>query len=175
VPVLFHGRGKFGGQPLGQIPRARLPRSIPSLADLWEQCGSDFDLALDMVDPGACEAVVELAARHGALDRLWLTYWHLPVLATWRERYPNVRLVYATMLAFPSAVLRRTTRRVEQAGVDALNVYHRFVGARTVATVHSSGLLLFAWGLRHPRQAGRLRAIGVDGLFVDNLATGRVA
>jgi len=170
VPVLLHGAGRVHGRPVRSLSRAELPEHVPSLADLWQRCGSRFELALDMADPDAAAAVVELARRNDALPRLWLTYWKLPTLARWRRRWPEVKLVYATMFGVPDRLLRRTTARAVAAGVDALNLHHRLIGRNTATTVHDAGLRLFAWGLRGPVHAGGVLARGVDGVFVDRLA-----
>src|SRR5579884_832113 len=74
VPVLVHGLGRFNGRSLRQTRRAELPPHVPTLAELWQRCGSEFHLSLDMADPDAAEAVIVLAREHGAAERLWLTY-----------------------------------------------------------------------------------------------------
>jgi glycerophosphoryl diester phosphodiesterase len=97
VPVLVH-------PPLLRRRRVRtlqhreLPPDVPTVDELYARCGAGFDLALDMADPRAADAVVHTASANAAVHRLWLTYWHLPVLAQWRRRWPRVRLVYPTLL-----------------------------------------------------------------------------
>lgn len=174
VPVLVHGAGLIGRQPVRRLKRAELPSHIPSLADLWEHCGNEFDLALDMSDPQAIGTVIDLARRYDALPRLWLTYWRLPAMAEWRRRWPEVKLVYATMSGFPNLLLRRTALRVAAAGVNALNLHHRLITRRSPETVHAAGLKLFAWGLRHPAQVRRVVSAGVDAVFVDEVGAQRL-
>lgn len=169
MPVLVHGLGRFERRPLRQLSRAQLPAAIPSLAELWEHCGSGFELSLDMADPDAAEAVVELARRYDALPRLWLTYWRLPTIAAWRRRWPEIHLVYPTLFGFPEPLLRRTAVRVAAAGADALNLHHRLLTASTARIVHLSGLQFFAWGLCHQRHVRRARALGADAVYVDDL------
>jgi glycerophosphoryl diester phosphodiesterase len=170
VPVLVHGAGLIGRRRLRSFKRTELPARIPSLEDLWERCGCDFELALDMSDPDAAAIVVELAQRYGAVSRLWLTYWRLPELARWRQRWPQVKLVYATMFGFPDRVFRRSAAGALDARVDALNLHHRLIVRRTPETAHALGLRLFAWGLRRPQHLRRMAAFGVDGAFVDDLS-----
>ena len=169
VPVLVHGAALIRGRRLRGLNRSDLPSHIPSLADLWERCGSDFELALDMSDPAAVGAVVDLARRHGAVAHLWLTYWRLPALALWRQRWPDVKLVDATMFALPDPLLRRTLAGAASSGVDALNLHHRLLTRRTANTVHATGLKLFAWGIRQPKHLHRASALGVDAVFTDHL------
>jgi glycerophosphoryl diester phosphodiesterase len=170
VPVLAHGLPFAGRRPIRSLMRAELPPSIPSLADLYERCGADFDLALDMSAPRAARAVVALARRHGASDRLWLTYWRLPAMAAWRRAWPETHLVYATMFAVPAPMLRRTCAQACAAGVDTLNLHHRLLTRSTAATAGAAGLRLFAWGVSQPRDELRARSLGVDGVFVDRIA-----
>ncbi len=174
VPVLVHGAGLVGGRPLRSVPRHALPPEIPALGDVWEQFGNEFELSLDMSDPAAAQAVVELARRYNALPRLWLTYWHLPAMIAWRRRWPELKLVYATLFAFPAPVLRRTTSRLALAGIDAINLHRRIIGRNSAATVHASGLKLFAWGLRRHGDVAALAAQGADGVFVDEIGPGAI-
>jgi glycerophosphoryl diester phosphodiesterase len=169
VPVLVHSLELRRSRAIRRLQRHDLPAQIPSLDDLWQRCGVDFELSLDMADPDAAGAVVDLARRYDALPRLWLTYWRLPTIAAWRARWPETHLVYPTLFGIPNAALRRTVRGASAAGVDAINVYHRFVRPQTVETVHAAGLKLFAWGLKRPAQAARFAALGADGVFVDRL------
>jgi glycerophosphoryl diester phosphodiesterase len=171
VPVLAHGRGIIDKQPVSRLTRAQLPDHMPALADVWEQCGNEFELALDMTDPRAAAAVVDLARRHGAFDRLWLTYWRLPQMVEWRRRWPDVKLVYATMFGLPNALLRRTSLRVAGAGVDAVNLYHRLIVRGSAETAHDAGLKLFAWGLRRSEDIPRVVALGADAVFVDDIGS----
>ena len=172
VPVLVHGLPFSRLRPIRSLTRAELPASIPSLAELYERCGSDFDLALDMAAPRAAPAVVALARRYGALDRLWLTYWRLPLMAAWRRAWPHANLVYPTMFALPAPLLRRTCRQALAAGVDVLNLHHGLLTTATARTVHAEGLQLFAWGVRDQRTERRAAALGVDGVFVDRVSGG---
>lgn len=175
VPVLVHGLARFDRRPLRLLQRADLPAEVASLADLWERCGNSFELSLDMADPDAAEAVVGLARRFGAYERLWLTYWRLPTVAAWRRRWPDVHIVYPTLFGFPDALLRRTALRVAAAGADALNLHHRLLTRRTAAIVRATGLQCFAWGLRHERHVRRARALGMDAVYVDELRTAPAA
>jgi hypothetical protein len=57
-------------------------------------------------------------------DRLWLTYWHLPVLAAWRRRWPQVRLVYPTLFLGSAHRSTALLDRLAAIDVDAVNVLH---------------------------------------------------
>ncbi len=168
VPILAHPRLFERGPRPSSLRRDELPNHILSLHELYQQCGNDFDLALDMAQPAAAEDVVRIAQQHGAADRLWLTYWHLSSLATWRQRWPKAHLVYPTLPLRPGGAIRLLNRLAEQQ-VTALNIHHRFCTARLVAQAHSRGLLIFAWGVRTREPLARLMAHGIDGLFCDDV------
>jgi glycerophosphoryl diester phosphodiesterase len=166
--VLVHLAPFHHGPGIGALRRAELPPSIPTLADLYEHCGTAFELSLDMGQPRAVEAVIDVATRAGALDRLWLTYWRTDTLARWRERWPDVHLVYPTIPLSPGRA-RSVAGDLAEIGVDALNLYHPFCTAGAVQRAHEYGLLVFAWGLKRPGGLKRVLRQQVDGVFGDDV------
>src|SRR5688500_12256193 len=90
VAVLDHDgvvRAGVRRRPIAEVPRAALPSHVPSLAELYDDCGSDFDLSLDVKDEMAAPVVVAVAREAGgdeALRRLWLCHPELDVVASWR-------------------------------------------------------------------------------------------
>lgn len=167
IPVLYHRPVLRGRIPVSRLARHDLPLTIPSLADLYRHCGSDFELSLDMPQPQAAEAVVEIAAEYGGLEHLWLTYWNVPTLAEWRERWPRVHLVYPTI---PLRHPERLMARLHTAGINAVNLYHRLCSRRLVDLAHTHDLACFAWGVRRPRSAARVVRLEIDGLYGDDVA-----
>ena len=169
VPVLVHpGVITRIRRPVSRLTRAQLPAWVPSLEDVYRECGLHLDIALDMGAPGAADDVVSIAREHGVLSRLWLTYWRLDVVARWRRRYPEVRLVYPVLL------LRRRDRAarliaLRDAGVDAVNLFHRSCRPAVVADIHDAGMLAFAWGARNGDAAARALGRGADGVFCDDI------
>jgi glycerophosphoryl diester phosphodiesterase len=156
-------------RPVSTLRRDQLPPRVPTLEDLYRECGPDLDVALDMAAPAAVDQVVATAREHGDPSRLWLTYWRVDVLATWRRRYSDVRLLYPTLLLREASVERRCAT-LRAAGVDALNLYHRSCTPSRAAAVHGSGVLLFGWGARSGRAAARTLRNGADGVFCDDTA-----
>jgi glycerophosphoryl diester phosphodiesterase len=169
VPVLVHAGISLRGPRISKVNREDLPPHIPSLRDLYERCGTDFDLALDMAAPAAASEVVRVAGELGAIERLWLTYWRLPELRAWRERWPAARLVYPAM---PIGRRRSAAllQRLAAIRVDALNVHYRLCSLHLLEQTHASGLLLFAWGVKDEGRLQRVARLGVDGVFCDDAA-----
>src|SRR4051812_41643006 len=74
------------------VARADLPAHIPTLAELYETCGTGFELSLDVKDEEAVDEVVAVARHAGAdaTERLWLCG-SLRMTTGWRERLPDAR------------------------------------------------------------------------------------
>ncbi len=89
IAVLDHDgvvRSGVRRRPIASLERRQLPSHIPSLEDLYGECGIDFELSLDVKDDAATGAVVAVAAAAGgeALARLWLCHDDWEELARWR-------------------------------------------------------------------------------------------
>lgn len=154
-------------RPVSGLRRAQLPEHVPTLEEVYRDCGPDLDVALDMAQPAAVAQVVATARAHGDPSRLWLTYWHVDTLAEWRRAYPEVRLVFPTLLLRSSTAARRCAA-LRVAGVDAVNLFHRSCTPARVAIAHDAGLLLFGWGARSGAAARRTLRRGADGVFCDD-------
>ena len=169
VPVLLHRSLFQRRRPVRAIRRQDLPTGVPDVDELFALCGGRVDIALDMADPRAVDAVVESASRHGAVHRLWLTYWHLPVLAGWRRRWPEIRLVHPTLLLGPARGSAAFLDRLAAIEVDAVNVLHHRLASSLVTEAHRRGLLVFVWGVRGRGAIERALRRGADGVFADDV------
>ncbi len=156
-------------RPVSRLRGAELPAHVPTLEEVVAACGPGIDIALDMAAPRAAAQAVAIARAHGDPARLWLTYWHVSTLATWRSAYPDVRLVFPTLL-LRTRTARARAATLRAAGVDALNLHQRTCTPSRVAAVHEAGLLLFAWGAHSGAAAARVLRHGVDGVFCDDTA-----
>src|SRR4051794_25119567 len=72
-------------QPIAQVRRSDLPAHIPTLDEVYDSCGTDFDLAIDVRLPEVAAAVIDVARRHSAVDRLWLVGGSPELLTTWQH------------------------------------------------------------------------------------------
>lgn len=90
VAVLDHDgvvRSGVRRRSIAALERRQLPAHIPSLEDLYRDCGVDFQLSLDVKDDAAASAAVAVAGAAGddALARLWLCHPDWEELARWRR------------------------------------------------------------------------------------------
>jgi len=144
---------------------------VPTLADLYAECGTGFELSLDVKDAAAAEAVVGVArsAGQGAPDRLWLCYPDWEVLADWRGRLDDVRLVDSTKLGRMRQGPERRAAQLSAAGIDAVNLHaSEWTGGMTTL-FHRFGRLAFGWDAQHDRIIRNLHRMGIDGVYSDHV------
>ena len=153
-------------RPIAEVQRADLPAHIPTLDELYEECGTDFDLAIDVRLPRVGDAVIDVARRYGALSRLWLVAETHGDIGRWRSLSNDVHL---------AVTLRLLDRRpgvvaaAEAAGAEAVNMRWPWWSGRLVRRVHERGLLCFAYDAQRAGSVRRCRRLGVDGLFSDHV------
>jgi glycerophosphoryl diester phosphodiesterase len=171
VPVLDHdgfAGGRLRRRPIARARRADLPAHIPSLAELYERCGSGFDLSLDIKDPAAIAHVVAAARDAGAEHRLWVCHPDWELVATWRELSPAVKLVDSTRLGRIKEGPERRVAALREAGIDALNLHQSDWSGGLVTLVHRFGRYALGWDAQFDRVLDELIDSGIDGVFSDH-------
>jgi glycerophosphoryl diester phosphodiesterase len=164
--------------PISALRRDELPGHIPSLADLYRHCGTDFELSLDVKDGRAARGAVEVAGATGAVPRLWLCGGGAE-LGAWRELSADVRLVASTN---PSrlAALSGTAGAVADgfdagvgvvaaAGGDAVNLRWPDWTESRVASPHAAGLLALAWDAQRATTITAVLSLGADAVYSDHV------
>ena len=174
VAVLDHD-GVVGSrlrrQSITDVTRGALPAHIPTLADLYAECGTDFELSLDVKDPAAAAATVAVARAAGgdAAERLWLCHdnWHQ--LIEWRPEFPEVRLVDSTRLRFMRHGAERRAAQLSEAGIDAVNLHESDWTGGLTTLFHRFKVLTFGWDAQFERVLDNLLSFGIDGLYSDHV------
>lgn len=169
IPVLHHGRA-IRRRPIGTLRATDVPAHVPRLAALFETCGTDFDLSLDLKDGLSARAVLEVtrAAGHDP-RRLWLCGRGLVPLA-WRDVDPDVRLVSDTRPkhlrdgGWPAHL-----RAVRDGGGAAINLRRRRWSRALVDSVHEADLLAFGWDAQSARRIRALVGLGCDAVYSDHV------
>lgn len=149
--------------------RQELPVHIPTLSDLYERCGTDFELSLDVKDPAALPGVMAAARAAGVADRLWLCHNDWRIMAAWRHLAAEARLVESSNLAWMREGLGARVSALAAAGLDALNLHRSQWSVENVREVHAVGLAAFGWDAQSPEDLAALVATGVDGLYSDHV------
>lgn len=169
VVVLDHDGeiGRFRRQPIAKLARDQLPDYIPTLADLYTACGTDYELSLDVKDPDAFDAIVEIAGQFRAQSRLWLCHWEWSVVSAWRDRAGECRLVDSCRLKTIKEGPERRMASLAAAGIDALNMHVSDWSGGLVALAHRFERFAFGWDAQHERQLRDLLDMGIDAVFSD--------
>lgn len=164
-------RGLFRKVPISRLRRAELPEHIPTIAELFAACGTEYHLSLDLKGPGTGAAVLA-AVRHTApelLPRLWLCHPELDELISLRLLDATVKLVDSTRIDRISEGPERRAARLAGEGIDAINMRNSDWNGGLVALFHRFERMAFSWDLQfehHLRPAFRM---GIDGVFSDHV------
>jgi glycerophosphoryl diester phosphodiesterase len=168
-----HRAAKRRHKPMAEVRRNELPAHVASLGELYEACGTDFDLAIDVRLPDVAAAVVDVARAHRAAERLWLVAGTPDLLATWQHLDHTGRFAMSIRLVERD---RAVVVAARNAGTDALNMRWPWWTASYVRRVHDAGLLAFAYDVQSSLALRRCIRLGIDGVFsdhVDRLAAAR--
>lgn len=155
--------------PITAVNRGDLPAYIPTLDELYDKCGTDFQLSIDILDDAALPRLVETAHRYGAANRLWIVArWPKPAL--WRERFgEDVHVVAGLGRSRLQSEFARPLGQIAARGCCAVNMHDVLWTRGRVAAVHHAGLLAFGWRANTIWQIHRLLRFGCDGVFSDSV------
>lgn len=171
VVVLDHDgriRGRLRSIPIASLNRTELPPHIPSIDDLYETCGTAYELSVDVKDPDAIAPLVVAARRHDAEARLWICHPDLDLLSSWRDR-TSARLVCSTRLNSLKEGPERRAALLSDRGIDAINMHHSDWSGGLTTLFHRFGRFCLAWDAQHERVIADLVRMGIDGIFCDHV------
>ena len=156
------------GRKISEFARAELPPHIPTLAELYEACGTQFQLSLDILDARAAREVSAVARRRGAVDHLWIVgEW--PSIRPARNVDPDAHIVANLLWWQLGPGLGGLLRQAHSAGVCAINMPFWLWRPQLVRRVHDAGMLAFGWRANERWQLDWLRRCGCDGIYSDSV------
>lgn len=168
VAVLVHDErfGRVGRRRrIGEVPAAELPQHVPTLAGLFDAVGTDYHLSLDIKDPAAIQPTIDVLRAAGMVDRTWLCHPDMDLIARWRERWSDIRLVHSTKLSVLADGPERHAAQLYQNGIDAVNFRQGDWSGGLTALYHRFELLCFGWDAHLERVAGELLDMGIDAIY----------
>jgi glycerophosphoryl diester phosphodiesterase len=156
---------------ISTVRRDELPAHVPTLAELYDACGTELEVSLDVKDPAAAARVVAVAREAGgsATERLWLCHHDWELLATWRKPYADVRLVDSTRLARLKQGPERRAAQLADVGVDAINLHRSDWTGGLTTLFHRFERLAFCWDCQFERHLAEALDIGVDAVYSDHV------
>jgi len=174
VAVLDHDgvvRSGVRRRPIASVPRAALPAHVPTLEDLYAECGTAFELSLDVKDPEAAPRVIAVARAAGgdAVGKLWLCHHDWGQVAAWRPLADEVRLVDSTRLRRMREGPERRAATLAEEGIDAVNLHHTDWTGGLTTLFHRFERMAFGWDAQHERVLLSLLHMGVDAVYSDHV------
>jgi glycerophosphoryl diester phosphodiesterase len=159
-------------RPISSLRLAELPSHIPTLAALFEKCGTDFDLSIDIKDDVSFERTTETARNcNFDLSRLWLCHYSSAVVLAQRSLLPDVRLVDSTRLSRIKEGLEMRCAKLASNGIDCLNMHHTDWTGGSTTLVHKFGLFAFGWDCQYGYVLTSALRMGLDAVFSDHVDT----
>jgi glycerophosphoryl diester phosphodiesterase len=156
--------------PIAELKRDNLPSHIPTLAEMIETCGTDYELSLDVKDVRALLPTVDtLRAAGFDLSRVWLCHWDVDVLLAHRPLVPDVRLVDSTRLAKIAEGPERRAHKLRSHGIDALNMHYSDWTGGLATLVHRFDIFAFGWDLQFESHLTDCMRMGLDAVFSDHV------
>jgi glycerophosphoryl diester phosphodiesterase len=143
---------------------------VPRLADLYAGLGTDYELSLDIYDPAAGKALLDVAAEAGATDRLWLCSSKIPLLESLGSRAPAAHLVHSVRRRAVDVPLERHAARLAELGIGVVNLHRSDWTAGLVGLFHRFGVQAFAWDTQEVRHLRDMLTMGVDAVYSDHVA-----
>lgn len=171
VAVLNHGGNIRGGlfrTPIAEIDYGDLPDHIPTLAKLYDACGTDYELSLDIRTEDAFDEMVRISRTAGAETRLWLCHRDWNVVARWRDK-TSALLVDSTRLSRMKEGPERRAADIAEAGIDAVNMPHKDWSGGLAVLFHRFDRFCLGWGAQHERIVTDLVTMGLDGVYSDHV------
>ncbi len=171
--VLVHDAVSWRG-----LRRVRVDRStaaelaafeIPRLADLYDTCGTDFELSIDAKSRDVARPLIEVARRYGAADRLWLCSPSVGLLRDLRGEGAPCRLVHSRRRQALSAPLERHASDLATIGIDAMNMHHTDWSKGLVTLFHRFDVAAFGWDVQEVRYLRAALTMELDGVYSDHV------
>jgi glycerophosphoryl diester phosphodiesterase len=172
VPVLDHDgivRRLLHKVPIGEVRRSQLPSHVPALTDLFEACGTNYHLSLDLKTESIAERVLDVVreAAPDLLPRLWLCHPTFQELLPLRSRLDGARLVDSTRLARIREGPERRAATLANEGIDAINMHYTDWNGGLVTLFHRFQVCAIAWDLQFEHTLRPVLRMGIDGVHSD--------
>jgi glycerophosphoryl diester phosphodiesterase len=159
------GRVRVDASTSAQLAR----HDVPSLRDLYQSCGSDYELSIDLKDSTVGPLVIGDARAHGDPTRLWLCSPGRRALRELRAEAEDVHLVHSTSRYRIREPLERHAADLAAARIDAINLHHSEWTRGLVALFHRFEVRAFAWDVQEVRHIRAMLDAGIDALYCDHV------
>ena len=162
-------KSRLRSKPIAEMDRSALPSHIPSLEQLLQHCGTQYQLSLDVKDPVVFETIERIVANidESMLDRLWLCHPSFDLLINKRTSTQKCKLVDSTRLAKIKEGPERRAATLAANGIEAFNMHYSDWNGGLVALFHRFNIVSFGWDMQHEAVIENGVRMGLDGVFSD--------
>jgi glycerophosphoryl diester phosphodiesterase len=162
-------KSRLRSKPIAEMDRSALPSHIPSLEQLLQHCGTQYQLSLDVKDPVVFETIERIVANidESMLDRLWLCHPSFDLLINKRTSTQKCKLVDSTRLAKIKEGPERRAATLAANGIEAFNMHYSDWNGGLVALFHRFNIVSFGWDMQHEAVIENGIRMGLDGVFSD--------
>ena len=172
VLVLDHDgvvKSRLRSKPIAEFDRSALPSHIPSLEQLLQHCGTQYQLSLDIKDPVVFDTIEQIVGNIDAsmLERMWLCHPSSELLVSKRDSMLHCKLVDSTRLAKIKEGPERRAANLASSGIEACNMHHTDWNGGLVALFHRFNIVTFGWDMQHESVLENAIRMGLDGVFSD--------
>ena len=172
VLVLDHDgvvKSRLRSKPIAEMDRSALPSHIPSLEQLLQHCGTQYQLSLDVKDPVVFETIERTVANidETMLDRMWLCHPNCDLLIDKRSSTRRCKFVDSTRLAKIKEGPERRAATLAANGIEAFNMHYSDWNGGLVALFHRFNIVSFGWDMQHEAVIENGVRMGLDGVFSD--------
>ncbi len=154
---------------IAEMERAGLKPHIPSLAEFYDQVGTDLPLSVDVKDTAAFEMLVSVARSRDAAANLWVCHPDFELLVKWRAFAPDIHLVNSTRLVDLVEGPERRAADLARRRVDAVNLHRDEWTAGLTTLFHRFEVRAFGWDAQHEYQLAELVDMGIDAVYCDHV------
>jgi glycerophosphoryl diester phosphodiesterase len=141
---------------------------VPTLTDLYDDVGTDYELSLDVANLDSARAAVAVARGFGAAERLWVCTPDTAVLHALRDERSGAKLVHSTR----SRAVEQHERHaadLSNDGIDAVNFHQSDWSLGLVTLYHRFGVLAFGWDAQETRHIRALMKMTIDAVYSDHV------
>ena len=172
VLVLDHDgvvKSRLRSKPIAEFDKSSLPSHIPSLEQLLQHCGTQYQISLDIKDPVVFETIEQTVANidESMLERMWLCHPSSELLMSKRDSILNCKLVDSTRLGKIKEGPERRAANLAAGGIEACNMHHTDWNGGLVALFHRFNIVTFGWDMQHETVLENGIRMGLDGVFSD--------
>jgi len=164
-------RSKLRKRKISNVNSADLPSDIPLLTRALEAVPEVTPWSFQVCDPAAYDpaAAVIRSAGEDRPDRTWFCDPQLDHLVERRASLHDFKLVHSTRLAKLPTGPEQHAYRLQQAGIDGLNLHRTDWNGGLVVLFHRFGRLAFGWDQQHDHEIETGIRMGLDAVCGDDV------